>query len=243
MEDGEYRQLSVNQLQIENEYYSPVRPKRVACSGERPTAALRRGGIEYVEIRSLDMNVFDPVGINQNVMRFMEALLVYCLLEESPPFGKADYDEAARNHTVTARRGRDPKLELQRSGDSISLSAWAAEILQKVATVADLIDRGDEQGTCRAAIQAQMQLVSNPELTPSARLLAELEEGQTSFFEFAMASAIGHKQYFVDLVPLTAERHDELDGEAAESLIRQREIEVSDSISLDKYLERWFAVK
>ena len=85
----------MNQLQIENEYYSPIRPKRVAFSGERPTAALRRGGIEYVEIRSLDINVFDPVGINQNVMRFMEAFLIYCLLEESAPFSKGDYEEVA----------------------------------------------------------------------------------------------------------------------------------------------------
>jgi len=56
--DGEYRQLNTNLLQIENEYYSSVRPKRVALSGERPTAALERGGIEYVEIRSLDINLF-----------------------------------------------------------------------------------------------------------------------------------------------------------------------------------------
>jgi glutamate--cysteine ligase len=75
-DQGDYRQLSINRLQIENEYYSPIRPKRVAYSGERPTEALRRGGVEYVEIRSIDINVFDPVGINQNVMRFMEAFLI-----------------------------------------------------------------------------------------------------------------------------------------------------------------------
>ena len=82
--DGRYRQLNANLLQIENEYYSSVRPKRVAMSGERPTAALRRGGIEYVEVRSLDINVFDPCGINQNTMRFMEAMLIYCMLADSP---------------------------------------------------------------------------------------------------------------------------------------------------------------
>ncbi|MEQ9562345.1 MAG: glutamate--cysteine ligase, partial [Woeseiaceae bacterium] len=90
--DGEYRQLSVNQLQIENEYYSPVRPKRVARSGERPTAALKRGGVEYVEIRSLDINPFDPVGINQNAMRFVEAFAVYCLLQDSPPMDDQGWD-------------------------------------------------------------------------------------------------------------------------------------------------------
>jgi glutamate--cysteine ligase len=106
--EGEYRQLSVNQLQIENEYYSPVRPKRVARSGERPTAALKRGGVEYVEIRSLDINPFDPVGINQNAMRFVEAFAIYCLLQDSPPMDDKGWDESARNHTQTAKYGRDP---------------------------------------------------------------------------------------------------------------------------------------
>jgi glutamate--cysteine ligase len=241
--DGEYRQLSVNQLQIENEYYSPVRPKRVAQSGERPTAALRRGGIEYVEIRSLDMNVFDPVGVNQNVMRFMEALLVYCLLEDSPAFSRSDYEEAAGNHTATAKRGRDPSFELSRDGTSVSLSTWAKEILHDVKTVAQLIDRGDGQDVYTRSVDAQIQLVADPDTTPSARLLWELTDGQMSFFEFAMACAVGHKHYFADLVALPEERQAEFVDEAGDSLRRQREIEASDDISLEEYLERWFATE
>ncbi len=241
-EDGDYRQLSVNQLQIENEYYSPIRPKRVALSGERPTAALRRGGIEYVEIRSLDMNVFDPVGINQNVMRFMEAFLIYCLLEESPPFEKKDYEEAAQNHTATAKKGRDPSFELFRNGKTVSLVDWAMKILGNVRAVAELIDKGEEQNVYVQAVDAQMQVVSDSESTPSARLLAELRDGSTSFFEFALACTAGHKQYFADLVELPAERREEFASEAAESLRRQQDIEATDTIGLEEYLERWFAV-
>ena len=240
-EDGEYRQLSVNQLQIENEYYSPVRPKRVAFSGERPTAALRRGGIEYVEIRSLDMNVFDPVGINQNVMRFMEAFLVYCLLEESPPFDKRDYEEAARNHTATAKNGRDPSFELCRFGKTVSLVDWANEILRNVRIVAELIDKGEEQDVYVQAVDAEANLVADADATPSARLLAELRHGNASFFEFALECATGHKLYFADLVTLSAERQQDFANEAAESLSRQREIEAADTIRLEEYLERWFA--
>ena len=68
--NGEWRQLNANILQIENEYYSFIRPKRVARSGERPTKALRRAGVEYVEVRALDVSAFDPVGVNQNKLRF-----------------------------------------------------------------------------------------------------------------------------------------------------------------------------
>ncbi len=83
--DGEYRQLNANILQIENEYYSFIRPKRVAASGERPTRALLRAGVEYVEVRALDVSAFDPVGVNQNKLRFLEAFLALCVLKDSPP--------------------------------------------------------------------------------------------------------------------------------------------------------------
>lgn len=239
--DGEYLQLSVNQLQIENEYYSSVRPKRVAFSGERPTAALRRGGIEYIEVRSLDINLFDPVGINQNVMRFMEAFLIYCLVEDSPPFTKNGLKEAAQNQTGTAKRGRDPSFELMRNGKSISLSAWATEILRKVRAVAELVDRGEEPATYVDTVDMQSQLVADSALTPSARFLAELRDGRQSFFEFALACTRGHKQYFADLVALPGERLDEFSQEATESIQRQRDIEASDTVSFDEYLERWFA--
>ena len=81
--NGEYRQLNANILQIENEYYSFIRPKRVARSGERPTKALRRAGVEYVEVRALDVSAFDPVGVNQNKLRFLEAFVALCLMKES----------------------------------------------------------------------------------------------------------------------------------------------------------------
>ena len=101
--DGEYRQLNANILQIENEYYSFIRPKRVARSGERPTKALQRAGVEYVEVRALDVSAFDPVGVNQNKLRFLEAFLALCLLKESPPIG-ADEQALARSRTTSLSR-------------------------------------------------------------------------------------------------------------------------------------------
>src|SRR6201997_2446591 len=97
--NGEWRQLNANILQIENEYYSFIRPKRVARSGERPTKALRRAGVEYVEVRALDVSAFDPVGENQNKLRFLEAFLALCLMKESAPIAPAERGaRAARCH-------------------------------------------------------------------------------------------------------------------------------------------------
>ncbi len=236
--DGEYRQLNANLLQIENEYYSPVRPKRVARSGEQPTAALRRDGIEYVEVRSLDLNMFDPAGVNQNTMRFIEAFLIYCLLEDSQPLAAPDMEDLAWNHTATAKRGRDPELRLRRNGDEIALREWAREILDKVLAVAEAIDRSEDNYS--AAIRQYRTYVDDPEATPSARIVRELESTETSFFEFALESARRHRDYFASIEPLSETQAKILDDEAAASHQRQRDIETADDISLDEYLDRYF---
>ena len=239
--DGEYRQLNANQLQIENEYYSPIRPKRVARSGERPTAALRRGGVEYVEIRSLDINVFDPAGVNQNAMRFTEAFLIYCLLQESPPFDEQSLATASRNHRLTAKNGRDPDFRLVRNGKDIALRDWAREIVEDVRAIAEVVDRGEGGNAYVQAVDAQTALIEDAEETPSARILEELRRDGSGFFHFAMKCATGHKEYFSALANLEGERLQLYENEAAESLERQRQIEASDEVSFDEYLQQYFS--
>ena len=239
--DGTYQQLSTNQLQIENEYYSPIRPKRVAHSGERPTAALTRGGIEYVEIRSLDINISDPAGINQNTMRFIEAFLVYCLLEDSPAFDSESFDEAVHNQSLTAKRGREPDLVLKRNGKPSNLLDWARELVDKVAAVAELIDRQEGDGSYRDAVSLAASQVAEPDSTPSARLLQELRDSDCSFFEFALEIARRHKSYFSSIAAMPPERAQQIEREARESAQRQRDIEASDDISFEEYLARYFA--
>ncbi len=239
--DGAYRQLNANLLQIENEYYSPVRPKRVARSGEQPTAALRREGIEYVEIRSLDINMFDPAGINQNTMRFIEAFLIYCLLEDSPKLDAEAMAEIAFNQTGTAKRGRSPEFRLHRDGKSIELRKWATEILAGVHEVAALLDRHDGDRSYRDAVHAQQAVIDNPDATLSAKIINELRDTGSSYFEFALDMARCHRDYFASIAPLEGRREQVLADEAADSVQRQREIEAADTISLDEYLQRYFS--
>ncbi len=238
-ENGTYRQLNTNLLQIENEYYSPIRPKRVARSGEQPTAALRRAGIEYVEVRSLDINMFDPAGVNQNTMRFLEAFLIYCLLEDSPGIDGRQLDEIGYNHAETAKRGRDPAFRLRRDGREVPLQSWAGEIIDNVLAVARAIDREDDNYS--AAVGTFREHVDDAASTLSARIVDELSSTGSSFFEFALGMAQRHRDYFATIEPLRESQASLLAAEAADSLERQREIEASDDISLDEYLERYFA--
>lgn len=236
--NGQYRQLNANLLQIENEYYSSVRPKRVARSGERPTAALRRAGVEYVEVRSLDINVFDPSGINQNTMRFLESFLLYCLLEDSPKISDAELEDISHNHTGTAKQGRDPEFRLRRDGSETTLRAWAREILDKVHAVSEVLDRHDDNYS--AAIDNLRRLVDQPEATLSSRIVRELEETGSSFFEFTRSMAKCHRDYFATIAPLDEDKAETFAREATDSLQRQEAIEAADAISLDEYLNRYF---
>ncbi len=239
--DGKYQQLSVNRLQIENEYYSSVRPKRVARSGERPTAALRRGGIEYVEIRSLDINVDDPVGINQNTMRFIEAFLIYCLLEDSPLFDDDALEETKRNQSAMARDGRNPDFRLIRDGNEVSLNGWALEILDGVRAIAAQIDVQEGSDCYAKVVEHMAELVRDPAQTPSARLLDELLSSGGSFFDYAISMARGHAEYFSATEPMSAGRHAEFQSEAEDSVRRQAEIEAADSIRFADYLSNYYA--
>ena len=238
--DGRYRQLNANLLQIENEFYSPVRPKRVADSGERPTAALQRGGIEYVEIRSLDINLFDPCGVNQNTMRFMEALLLYCLLLDSPKFDSDELAEVRGNQAATAKNGRDPDFRLSRNGGSVSISEWANGILADVLLIAAEIDHHDDNASYSEAVGLMQTLVDDPNETPSARIIAELGAADTSFFRFALQMAESHRDYFASIAQPNKASIDLLRKEAEDSLQRQSDIEASDTISLDEYLSDYF---
>ena len=239
--DGAYRQLNANRLQIENEYYSSVRPKRVARSGERPTAALQRGGVEYVEIRSLDVNIADPCGINQNTMRFIEAFLVYCLLEDSPLLDEAGLEETKRNQAGTAKRGRDPGFRVLRNGSDSSLAQWAGEMLDKVSGVAALIDRGEGGDSYEQSVRQMRKLVKDPDATPSARLLDDLRRGSGGFFEYALEISQKHRDYFANITPLSPEHHAEFADEASRSVGQQLEIEASDAIGFDEYLANYFS--
>jgi glutamate--cysteine ligase len=238
--NGEYRQLNANILQIENEYYSFIRPKRVARSGERPTKALRRAGVEYVEVRALDVSAFDPVGVNQNKLRFLEAFLALCLMKDSAPIAAAEQGVLDQNHLTVARRGREPGLSLWRDGRTISMRDWAHELLESMAGICEVLDRGDAGRPYSGALATQTAKIEDVTLTPSARLMAELTAGE-SFFDLALRMSATHKAYFLDLYPPNEERLREFSQEARESLAAQQTIEAADTGSFEEYLARYFA--
>ena len=239
--DGEYRQLNSNILQIENEYYSFIRPKRVARSGERPTKALQRAGVEYVEVRALDVSAFDPVGVNQNKLRFLEAFVALCLLKESAPIEDSEQSLLDQNHVTVARRGREPGLTLWRDGRSVPMREWARELLDSMTGICEILDRGDPSRPYSQALATQAAKIEDVSLTPSARLMTELTSTGESFFDLALRMSAMHKEYFLDLYPPNDARLKEFGAEAEESLRQQRNIEQRDTGTFEEFLARYLA--
>ena len=240
--DGEYRQLNANILQLENEYYSFIRPKRVARSGERPTKALLRAGVEYVEVRALDVSAFDPVGVNQNKLRFLEAFLALCLLKESAPIGTSEQSSLDQNHITVARRGREPGLTLWRDGSAAPMREWARELLDSLTGICEVLDRGDPSKPYTHALTVQAAKIEDVALTPSARLMLELVASGESFSALALRMSAAHKDYFLELYAPNAARLAEFAAGADESLLAQRRIEAADSGTFEQFLAKYFAI-
>ncbi len=234
-----YEQLNANVLQIENEYYSTVRPKQITEWMEKPTLALKRRGVRYVELRSLDLDPFEPVGVGPDQLAFLDTLMLYCLLAESPRIAAAERRAIDDNQVRTAHRGRDPDLTLSRDGNAAPLADWAREILERMAPVAELLD-GGAGGPRTSNLARQRAKVDDPDLTPSARVLREMRERREGFFGFANRIA-EERRAEVAARPPDPDRDRRFDAMAQASVSRQREIEAADREDFDTFLARYFA--
>jgi glutamate--cysteine ligase len=206
---------------------------------EKPTMALRRRGVRYVEVRSLDVNAFYPIGIAEEQLRFMDVLMLFCLLAESPRIDARERRAIDNNQLLAAHRGRDPALELDRGGAGVPLRVWATELIDAMGPAAEILD-GQGGGPRTASLVEQREKVHDPERTPSARMLAEMRSNGEGFYHFARRLSEQHRDHFRG-IRLGAARKVEFERLAADSLQHQREIEEADDLTFDEFLARYFA--
>jgi glutamate--cysteine ligase len=238
--DGKYLQLNANILQIENEYYSTIRPKQLLQGNEKPTRALAGRGVRYVELRSLDVNAYDPLGVNESQIYFLEAFLLFCLLHESPVIERTERTEIDHNEMLTAHRGRMPGLELMRNGHTYQLKRWAMEIMQEMAGVCELLDGDDVSRPYTASLKKQTEKVIDAAKTPSARMLDDMRQDRDSFHRFAERMSKQHYHYYKHLA-LSPEQEQFYLHEAEQSIARQKAIEAADKVSFSEFLQGYFS--
>lgn len=232
-----YKQVNSAILQIENEFYSTIRPKRTSTDGRKPIQALQDDGIEYIEVRLLDLNPLLPLGIDEEQIHFLSAFLIYCLFKESPRMGPECDAEMDNNLQKVVREGRRPGLLLQQNEQDRTLEAWARELLESTGEVSALLDTITDSTIYSQATAAQLAKVEDRALTPSARSLARMDEMKASYFRFAMDQSLACSDYFrsQSLPPDTLEKFRQFTEES----VREREaIEASDKLDFDTFLKQ-----
>ncbi|THG82223.1 glutamate--cysteine ligase [Pseudomonas sp. A-1] len=239
-QDGEWLQLNTNVLQIENEYYSSIRPKRVVNRGERPIQALAARGVQYVEVRCLDIDPFLPLGIDLPTARFLDAFLLFCALEDSPLLSGDECRACTGNFALTVKQGRKPGLQLSRRGQEIALKDWGLELLERIAACAELLDAAHGDDLHRQALASQRAKLEDARLTPSARVLQSLREDRLSFHAFALRQSERHAAWFRGR-PLDAAQLTVFEQSASASLAAQAELEAGQQGSFEEFVERYMA--
>ncbi|HSQ73104.1 MAG TPA: glutamate--cysteine ligase, partial [Rubrivivax sp.] len=232
---GEYNQLATTLLQIENEFYGTIRPKRVIHPGERPLHALRERGVEYIEVRCMDLDPFVPVGITAGTVRFLDVFLLHCLLSDSPPDTPEEIAALGRNQHHTATHGREPGLRLERRGERVRLTEWAAELLDQcapIATALDAVHGGSAYAYTVASATAQL---AEPATLRSARAIAAMQRDfDGSHTAFIRAQSEQTRNHMLAL-PWTAQDQAAFEAMARVSVEKQQAIEASDTVDFETF--------
>lgn len=222
--DGKRIQLNTNLLQIENEYYSSVRPKRVPRRGQTMLDALRADGIQYVELRCLDIDPFEPLGIGEDTLRFLDVFAHYCVLRASSPRTQSETAKNVENFSRVAREGRRPGLALHDGDGMKSLAQWGQQLIDEMRPVARLLDTGLDQPLYLRSLEKQQEKLLNPDAAPSARVLESIKRSGGSFAGFSLEKSAEHASGFRARPPSAEEEH-RFSTLALESIRMQQEME------------------
>jgi glutamate--cysteine ligase len=239
--DGEYRQLNTTLLQIENEFYSPIRARRPVRRGERPLHALRDRGVEYVEVRLMDLDPFAPAGITTATMRMLDIVLLHALLSDSPPDTPAELAAIAHNKLLAAQRGREPGLLLKRAHQEIALTEWGQQLVVEAEPIAIALDRAHGGTAYRDALAAAAAVLKEPEAAPSARVLHAMARNHgNSYVRFIQAMSLLQRSA-VEGLALPSELKQRFTRMAQESIAEQKAIEESDSVDFETYRRQYLS--
>lgn len=234
--DGEWIQLNTSILQIENEYYASIRPKRTTRPEERPNNALIDRGVQYIEVRCLDVDPFSPLGISAETCYFLDTFLLYCATEDSPDFRyPGECEEADANYAKVVIEGRREGLTLSRQGQSVGLKEWGLALIERLRPYAELLDEALGTDLHCHALALQQAKFEDVRLTPSAQYLEQVLASGLSFNEFTRRLSLSTSAQLRQ-APLSAEAQQTLDAQSQASLEKQAAIEAATRLPFEDYV-------
>ena len=237
--DGYYKQINENILQIENEYYSTVRPKPDPNLKMRPSKALLESGVDYIELRSIDNNIFCNTGIEKNQMYFIELLIMHSLFSSEENISKEEYKEIKNNLTTVAHNGRDKNFTLAKHGKNIPLQSELSKILKELESIAIMMKGMKNDDVYMQSIEDQKQKIEKNEKLPSNLVLDKMIKNGYSFYEFCMENIWKQQKYFSNL---RANNHilKLLIRESELSNIKKKELEKKENEKYEDYVKNYF---
>lgn len=238
-EEGNWQQLSKNILQIENELYSPIRPKQPTRSMEKPTDALVRRGVDYIEVRALDINPFSPTGIEATQMDFLDVYLLTCLMMPSEELTPDTIAEARDNMDAVVLEGRNPELDLHIDGQPLKMQQWAEDLFKKFDAVAALLDTANNSTQFSQAVADQREKLTDPDKTPSGRILNTLLEDNADNSALGLLLAKEYADVF-DSHEYTHYSEQDFTAQAQASLKAQQDIENADEKDFETFIRDYY---
>jgi glutamate--cysteine ligase len=234
-----YKQLNSNILQIENEFYSPIRPKRSNRTGQAPLKALSEKGVEYIEVRCIDLNPFLPLGIDRDQIDFMDLFLLTCLLSESLPSNQDEHTRILNNQKILVNQGRSPGLMLHDADGTRSFEDWSKSIFQEMYVLADILDKNIQTKRYNKILKKFEILIESPSLTPSGKILDAMKESKKTFFQLAMDLSLKSRKYLQqrEFGPDKIKKYTDM---AIQSHKDQSMIEAADSMTFSKFLKKYY---
>ena len=234
-ETGEPLQINDHVLQIENEYYSLVRPKQVPEAGETPSQALANRGIGYVELRAVDINPYSPIGIDTHSAGFLETLAAYCLFKDSPELFEDELALIEKNQAEVVNRGRAENAAIVVDGQKQMIEAWAQNALDAMQPFAQLLDKTYNNTVYSQAMKVMQGRIDEVNDTFSAMLVGDtrdaggmwplgyslLQEHEDFFNHYALSPEV--EAHFAQLATLSVQQQQQLE--------QQSEIKFSDYLA------------
>ncbi len=230
-----FTQVNANVLQSEAEFYSSIRAKRVPPKGANFLDTLKSDGVQYIEVRLLDVNPYLPLGISEAQIHFLDAFLTWCLLAESPQHDDALCNEVSQNLRTTVMQGRDPDVTLTDNGTSRPLQDWAADLMSSITDVAAALDAANDSDDYSKAVAAEHEKLGNPDQTPAGTMLKQMQAESIPFFRLAMNQSLIHREHFTSR-PLSPAQLAEFEKIGAQSITDHEAIEARDEGTFEDYL-------
>jgi len=235
--NGNFKQLNTNILQMENELYIQIRPKRKTNNGESLIEALKNRGIEYVEIRSLDINPFSPIGISKKQILFLDLFLIWCALIDLPQIDTMDFSLTNKNWETIIFEGRKPNQEIYINNkyEKKTLIEVSKIIFKDLDQIASILDYNEDNVLYQKTCHEMKLFFQDPDLTYSAQFLKFLIRSGIKKTGLYLANKY-HKK-FIDKNYLNINQNI-LEKETIRSHQKTKKIEESDMLSFEQYIKK-----